>query len=175
MFQDISNISNNTDLIYIITAVFIIDLIVILIAKNTSIFRKQINVWYDKLGMTAVLLDVTIIVIGFLITRYIFSLLNIPFNSLYFVILAVIVQLIHDTLLYLLIIKPTSYGINQVIDIYKDYAKENGSDIIIADSLMVIGSALIAMYLKNHDMHVTTTLLILTIYTIPYIIYIKSK
>jgi len=40
---------------------------------------------------------------------------------------------------------------------------------------MVIGSALIAMYLKNHDMHVTTTLLILTIYTIPYIIYIKSN
>jgi hypothetical protein len=66
MFGDISKISNNTDLIYIITAVFIIDLIVIIIAKQYNKLGKQINIWYDKLGLTAVLLDVTIIIIGFI-------------------------------------------------------------------------------------------------------------
>jgi uncharacterized protein YacL len=174
MFQDISNINNNTDLVYITTAVVLIDLLVILIAKNTNIFKKQINVWYDKLGMTAVLLDVTIIIIGFIITRYIFSLSKIEFNPLYFIILALIVQLVHDSLLYKLIIEPTKYGINTVIDIYKDYAKENGAKILAADSMMVLGSAIIAMLLKNTDMHVSSTLFILGIYIIPYLIYIKT-
>ena len=174
MFQDISNIKNDTDLIYITTAVVLIDLIVIIIAKNSNIFRKQINVWYDKLGMTAVLLDVTIIIIGFIITRYIFSLSKIEFNPLYFIIVALIVQLIHDILLYLLIIKPIKYGTNTVIDIYKDYAKENGKDILIADSMMVLGSAIIAMLLKNTDMHVSSTLFTLGIYIIPYLIYVKK-
>jgi uncharacterized protein YacL len=86
MFADISNINDTSDLLYIITAVVIVDLIVILIAKDTTLFRKQINVWYEKLGITAVLLDVTIIIIGFIITRYIFSLSKIEFNPLYFII-----------------------------------------------------------------------------------------
>lgn len=173
MFQDISNIKNNDDLIYITTAVVLIDLLVILIAKNSNIFGKQINVWYDKLGMTGVLLDVTIIVIGFIITRYMFSLLKIEFKPLYFIIVALVVQLIHDILLYLLIIDPMKYGTNTVIDIYKDYARENGGYILIADSMMVLGSAIIAMLLKNTEMHVSSTLFVLGIYIIPYLIYVK--
>ena len=171
MLSDISNINNNQDLIYITTAVVLIDLIVILIAKSKkNLLGKQINVWYDKLGMTAVLLDVTIIIIGFIITRYIFSLANLTFNPILFIILSLIVQLVHDYSLYKFIIEPTKYGVNKVIDIYKDYAIENGSYILIADSLMVLGSGLIAMLLKNMDMHYTTTILVLSIYLIPYFI-----
>lgn len=175
MFSDISNIHNNIDLIYITTAVIIVDLIVILIAKNTTFFGKQINVWYDKFGMTAVLLDVSIIIIGLIITRYIFSLTNLTFNPLYFILIALAVQLVHDSLLYKLIIEPTSYGVNQVIDVYKDYAIENGAKILLADAAMILGTALIAMYLKNQDFKTTTTLLVVSLYIIPYLIYIKSN
>jgi hypothetical protein len=87
-----------------------------------------------------------------------------------FIILSLIVQLVHDYSLYKFFIEPTKYGVNKVIDIYKDYAIENGSYILIADSLMVLGSGLIAMLLKNMDMHYTTTILVLSIYLIPYFI-----
>jgi len=174
MNYDISNINNDIDLIYITTAVVLIDLIVILIAKKSKILGKQINIWYDKLGMTAVLLDVTIIIIGFIITRYIFSLLKLSFNPLYFIIISLLVQLTHDIWLFKYIIEPTKYGVNKVIDIYKDYAKENGAYILLADSLMVLGSGIIAMYLKNSNMHLTTTILVLSVYIIPYLIYNKS-
>ena len=173
MLSDISNISNNNDLIYITTAVIIIDLIVILIAKNTTLFNKQINVWYDKFGMTAVFLDVAIIIIGLIITRYIFSIYKLTFNPLYFILIALAVQLVHDVLLYKLVIEPTPYGINQVIDVYKDYSLENGAKILLADAVMVLGSALIAMYLKNQDFETTTTLLVVSLYIIPYLIYIN--
>ena len=61
MLQNISDLKNNDDLLPIFLAVIIIDFIVILISKYTTFFGKQINVWYDKLGITAVLLDVFII------------------------------------------------------------------------------------------------------------------
>ena len=123
--------------------------------------------------MTAVLLDVTIIIIGLIITRYIFSINNLKFSPEYFIIVSLIVQLIHDILLYKLLIEPTPKGINQIIDVYKDYAVENGAKILLADSAMVLGSGLIAMYLKSQEFETTTTILVTSLYIIPYLIYIK--
>lgn len=172
MLSDISNINNHYDLIYITTAVILIDLIVIIIAKK-NLLGKQINIWYDKFGMTAVLLDVTIIIIVLIITRYIFSIYNLKFTPEYFIIVSLIVQLIHDILLYKLVIEPTPKGINKIIDVYKDYAVEGGINILLADSAMVLGSGLIAMYLKNQEFETTTTILVTSLYIIPYLIYTK--
>jgi len=170
---DISNANNTLDLIQIFTAVLIVDFIVILIVKKGRRLGKVINVWYDQLGMTAVMLDVFIIVIGIIITRYIFSYFQIPFNATYFILIALIVQLIHDILLYLLVIVPSKKGISQVVDIYKDYSNENGAYILLADSAMVLASCLIAMLLKQQDNHVSISLMILVIYLIPYYVYSK--
>jgi len=111
MFSDISKVSDFGDFLPILTAVLIVDFLVILIAKKNKIFGKQINIWYEKLGMTAVLLDVFIIMIGIFITRYIFSIYQIPFDIKYFIITNVIVQLIHDILFYYFIIVPSIKGI----------------------------------------------------------------
>jgi uncharacterized protein YacL len=175
MLSDISNINNNIDLLYIITAVVIVDMIIILIARDTTFLGKTINEWYDKFGITAVILDVLIIVIGFIITRYSFSFFNLEFSPLLFIGIALIVQIIHDILLYQFVILPYPTGNNKVIDIYKKYADEDGSKIIIADSTMMIFSALIAMYLKDKPMHVTSSLLIGSLYIIPYFLNQKVK
>jgi hypothetical protein len=170
---DISNANNTLDLIQIFTAVLIVDFIVILIVKKGRRLGKVINVWYDELGMTAVMLDVFILVIGIIITRYIFTYFKIPFNVTYFILIALGVQLIHDILLYLLVIVPSNKGVSQVVDIYKDYADENGAKILLADSMMVLASCLIAMLLKQQDNHVSISLMILVIYLIPYYVYSK--
>lgn len=175
MFGDISNINNNIDLLYIITGVLIVDMIYILIARDTKIFGKIINEWYNRFGITAVILDVLIIVIGFIIARYSFTFFNLEFSPLLFIGVLLIVQIIHDVLLYQFVILPYPTGNNQVIDVYKRYADENGSKIIIVDSSMMLFSALIAMYLKDKSMHVTSTLLIGSLYIIPYFLYQKTK
>lgn len=175
MLGDISNINNNLDYIQILTAVCIVDLIVIFLAKKANIFGKQINVWYDKLGMTAVLLDVFIIIIGLIITRYIFHFYKIEFKPEYFILIALAVQLIHDVVLYLFFIVPAKKGDNLIMDIYKDYADENGGYILLADSAMVLLSCLFAMALKNVDLSNSISLLILVIYLIPYLVYSKSN
>jgi hypothetical protein len=175
MFEDISNINDNFDMYYILTSIIIVDLIIICIARNTTILNKQINVWYDKFGLSAVILDVLIILIGFIITRYIFSTFHLEFSPLLFIIISLLVQIIHDFALYEFIIKPTPSGSNQIIDVYKNYAEENGYKIIIADSTMVLASGLLAMYLKNNSVHITTTLLVVGIYSIPYLLYQTAR
>jgi uncharacterized protein YacL len=172
MLKDISDFKNNDDLLPIFLAVIIIDFIVILIAKNTTFFGNQINVWYNKLGITAVLLDVFIIIIGLLITRFIFTYFNIIFSPIKFIIVALIVQIVHDFALYKLFIENHKGG-NLILEIYQDYAKENGSKIILADSLMIIGSCLLGMYLKSIPSYKNINLMIFLIYLIPYYIYKK--
>ena len=54
-------------------------------------------------------------------------------------------------------------------------SNENGYKVIVADSAMMLASAVLAMYLKNKDMNETTSLLIISLYIIPYFIYQKVK
>jgi uncharacterized protein YacL len=171
MFADISNISNNFDLFYILASIIIVDLVVIYIARNTNYLGDQINIWYDKFGLSAVALDVLIIMIGFVITRYIFSAFNLQFSPVLFLFVILIVQVLHDVVLYQLVIRPSKPGANQIIDLYKAYADENGFKIILADSAMMLSSAVLAMYLKNKEIHETSTLLIVGLYTIPYLLF----
>jgi hypothetical protein len=172
MLSDISDFTNNSDLLYLFTAVTIVDLIGIYLAKNNFI-GANINVWYDKFKISAVILDIFIIIIGLIITRYIFFINNFSFSPLLFIIIAVSVQIIHDTLFYKFFISPIPYGVNDLMDVYKDYAKEVNSKIIGADSLMVIASALIAMYLKSVPSSYSSSLLIVSIYLIPYLLFQK--
>ena len=175
MFADISNIHNNTDLLYILTAIIIVDLVVILIARDTTLLGKQINVWYNKFTLAAVVLDVLILLIGFILTRYTFAVFDLSFSPELFLLIAVTIQVVHDYLFYEYVIKPYPLGNNQMMDVYKSYADENGYKIILADSAMVLASGVLAMYLKNKEMHETTSLLVISLYIIPYFLYQKVK
>jgi hypothetical protein len=88
-----------------------------------------------------------------------------------FIFVILVVQVLHDIVLYQLVIKPSKQGSNQIIDIYKAYADENGFKIILADSAMMLSSAILAMYLKNKEAHETSTLLIVGSYSILYLLY----
>jgi len=171
MLSDISNINNNFDLVSIVLAVLIVDFIVIYIAKNTNYFGNEIIVWYEKFGMTGVLLDVFIIIIGLIITRYIFNYFKLEFTPIKFILVAVGVQLVHDVLLYKLFIEPSTPGSNSIIDIYKTYSMENGAKILLADAGMIVGAALIAMYLKNVELKNIIAMFFVIIYFIPYVVY----
>lgn len=122
----------------------IIDFIVIIIEKHTSLFGSQINVWYDKLRMTAVLLDVFMVAVGFIISRFIFTHFNIDFSPIKFIIVALFVQQMHYFGLYKLFVENHKGG-NIILEICQSYAKsypkENKAKIFIDDNLfMFIGN-----------------------------------
>jgi len=155
-----------------------VDVVIILAARYyPNFFGSNLNIWYDRFGLSAVLADVLIIALGFAIARYVYTFFfksSIGWSPLYFTILLVLVQVIHDIFFYLFVIVPIPRGVNEMMDVLKDYSKA-GAKIIVGDAGLMIGSAFVAMVLKSLPSNVSAELGLLTVYTLPYALYTNFK
>ena len=174
---NISNYTVESDLFYIFIGILTVDVVVLFLARYYKIGGKYLNEWYDNFHILAVISDVFIIFIGFLIARYIYTKFffdRFGWNAVYFILLLVAVQAIHDVLFYLLVIRNVPTGTNDMIDTFKRYAEDLGGKIIGGDALLMISSALIAMLYKLAPPHLTYSLFAIVLYMLPYAIYTKN-
>ena len=65
-------INSVSDIVKLFFAVLSLDTSVLFLNRHLDVGGKSLNKWYDKFGLVAVLSDVTIIMIGFLIANYIY-------------------------------------------------------------------------------------------------------
>jgi hypothetical protein len=170
MFKNISDFNNVNDYLPILNAVLITDMVVILLLIFGFIKSTVLVEWYKKYNLSAVIADILIIFIGIIITRYIYPKLFGEFSIIKFTILAVLVQIIHDILFYLLF-KNIPRGTNMMLDTFKDYANEVGFNAILADSGMMIMASLLSSYLTGQSLNTNSILLIVLVYILPYIVY----
>jgi hypothetical protein len=131
---------------------------------------KGVKKWYQTFLLSAVLADILIILIGFIITRAIYPYLFDEFTILQFLIVMLMIVLIHDILFYIMIITIPK-GVNKMIDMFKDYADEVSYFAILGDSAMIITSVLIAGYLANFEANTNIIIFVLFAYLLQYIIY----
>lgn len=176
---DISNYKDLNVLFVIITAITILDVIVLFFTRYfPDWLGEPLNKWYDKFEFLAVLSDVLIIAIGFILAQvsytYFFS-EKYGWNVWIFLALLVGIQLVHDLIFYFGIIKPLPEGHNKMIDVFKEYAASGGWKILVGDAILMLGSALIAFGLKDQSMFVVVTALIGALYTMPYILNTRWK
>jgi hypothetical protein len=170
MLKNISDFNNINDYLPLFNAVLITDLFVIFLLNIGLIQSQVLRKWYSQYNLSAVIADVLIIFIGLIITRAIYSYIFDSFSILNFVILAVIVQIIHDILFYVFFTN-IPRGVNRMIDTFKDYANEVSYKAILADSGMMIMSCLIAYYLVNKNTNTNIIVLISFLYLLPYLLY----
>jgi hypothetical protein len=177
MFPDISNFNNTSDVYLLAFAILTVDVIVMFFARYfPQIFGEDLNKWYDDFHINAVLSDVTIILIGFQLARYVYTFWIEPtygWNPLIFVGLLVCIQAIHDILFYVYVIQPLPQGHNQMIDRLKSYSR-GGFKIIGGDAILMILSAMVAFFYKSQPEHITMFCSVLVLYTLPYILYTKK-
>jgi hypothetical protein len=170
MLKNIADFNNINDYLPLFNAVLITDLFVIFLL-NTMVIKSQVlRQWYAQYNLSAVIADVLIILIGLIITRAIYYYVFDSFSIVKFVILAVIVQIIHDILFYVFF-SNIPRGVNKMIDTFKDYAKEVSYKAILADSGMMIMSCLLASYLVNKNTNTNIIVLISFLYLLPYLLY----
>lgn len=173
MFGDISIFNNLFDYIPILNGSILADIIIIIGLYYTNIYNsKYLKKWYEKYRLSAVIADVLILVIGMIITRKIYYNFFSKFNIIYFIFLILIIQIIHDVLFYLFFTN-IPIGVNKMLDLFKNYAKEVNSGAIIGDSVMIIIATLFSSLFKNLNINQNIILLIIQIYLIPYIININ--
>jgi len=176
--MDISDVSNINDLLFITTAAIVVDVVVIFLVKyageRPSFGVKVLNEWYDRFGIFAVGADVISLIIGVVAARYIYSAMFKEWNMMLFLLIVVLFQACHDIFFYISTIIRLPRGENGMIDVFQDYAKENGAWILVADAAMIVSTAVGAMALKAMPAHYTYSGLLVTLYSLCFIVFTKS-
>lgn len=170
MLKNIGNFNNINDYLPLLNAVLITDLFVISLLNTKIIKSKVLHEWYSKYNLSAVIADVLIILIVLIITRATYYNIFSEFSLLNFIVLAIILQIIHDILFYIFF-SNTPRGVNKMLDTFKDYANKASYKAIFADSGMIIMSCLIGSYLVNKDTNTNIIVLISSLYLLPYLLY----
>ena len=154
----------------ILNGALIVDAFVILRVVLKQIKSKSLTEWYKKYGICSVIMDVLSIVIGILIATFIYPFLFTSYSLVYFLILAVVVQILHD-LLFTVLFNLIPRGKSQIMDTFKDYGKEFGAIILVADALMIIFTIIIANFLSLQSFNTNMITCIVICYIIPYLLY----
>jgi len=174
---DISNFRDVSDMMYIFFGILTIDVIVLFLARYYKVGGKYLNVWYDQFNVLAVLADVMIIFIGFIIARYIYTVLffeKFEWSPIYFMILLVVVQLLHDIIFYYGVIRNIPKGHNEMMDVFINYAEDLGGIILGADAMLMVTSALVAMLYKYVPLHAFVSISSIFVYALPYILFTRN-
>jgi hypothetical protein len=178
-WADISEYEELNDWYFLIVAVLVVEVVTLAAIRFfPSFFGKAVNVWYNRFNLNAILSDVLIILLGFGLARYAYSEWIYPkydWNPLYFTGLSVVIQVVHDALFYLGIVTQIPVGSNGIIDLLKGYGQEVGAKAILADSVMMTGTSLLAMALKTVAPHIVLFVGLLSAYAVPYVLAKKNE
>jgi uncharacterized protein YacL len=153
-------------LLDILSAVVVVDFVTIVLSKFFHL-GKSLDKWYAKFGMTAVLSDCLIIVLGIQLAL----LIEPKAGWFQLIMLAMAIQIFHDIWFYFGVIQPVPRGQNEIIDLFKEYAQENSWKIVVADSTMVVSTVVLAEVFSNYHESVVSFVGLLGTYALTYIIY----
>jgi hypothetical protein len=170
IFKNISDFSKTRDYLSILNGCVTTDLIVILLLVNKFIDSNLLHRWYKIFNLSAVIADVLIIVLGILITRFLYRSIFKTWNIVYFISLALCVQITHDLLFYQFF-KSVPKGFSFILDFFKNYASDSGYKAILGDSIMVVLACLLSSYFAGLSFNTNIIIMIISIYSIPFLIY----
>jgi len=154
------------NLFHLASAVVWVDFLTLAVHKFVYNMGNSLDVWYAEFGMTAVLSDCLVIIIGILLAQTLFP-------SMPLVLAAILVQLVHDVLFYLLVILPVPAGQNRIIDLFKAYATENSWKILAYDAFMIGSTVLLGQYLAGLSQKNVSLVGLIGTYALTYIIYTR--
>jgi uncharacterized protein YacL len=168
--KNLSEFTNINDYFPMITAGLIVDMIILVMIVFGYINLKSLNNWYNKFGLSAVLADVLSIVIGIIIARFLYSYLFSEYSLVLFLLIACVVQLTHDVA-FASFFNSVPRNMSSILDVFKDYAKEAGIQILLVDALMVVSTILLGSYLATLTMNSMIIIFIVLLYILPYLLY----
>ena len=172
---DLSNFNKISDYLFILNGAYFSDLWIMFFIFYTKDKYGSWNIlrdWYKKYQLGAVLADVTILIIGFILTRFIITILKIKSNIFIFIGLFLVLQIIHDVLFYLFFMNLPKKT-NAMIDFFKLYAKEASYKAIIGDSIMVVVAYVAALLFSKLSVNLNIILLTVMLYITPFFLNTK--
>lgn len=173
IFKDISKFNNVGDYLPILNGCLNADLIIIFLLFHGVFKSDYLKKWYKKFSLSAAIADILILFIGIIITRFLYGYIFKEFNIIFFTALALLIQITHDMLFYLLF-SNTPVGYNYMLDFFKLYAKEVGAKAILGDSFMMILACLLSSYFATFNINMNIITLVISTYFLPYMIFYQE-
>lgn len=168
------NYNDKFEYIPILTANIYADLIIIFITFSYILFNsKTLTQWYKQYRLSAMIADIMIGVLYILLARYIVYRYKLNVNLFQFILLAIVVQVILDYLFYLFFTMVPRKQ-NDMLDFFKDYAKEVKYNALVGDSILIVVGVVLSAYLNTKSFDYNMIALMISIYLVPYILYMKN-
>lgn len=158
-------------LLAVLASAAAVDTVGLFVWRYTADLDGPINTWYDKFGVIAYVLDVSSMVIGFVIAQLVAYLIGGSYNLLFFLIVVVAVQMAHDILFGLFLVPMIPEGENDIMDLMKSYTTMKGSQwVLVVDALYMLLTTAGAMVLYNLPPYMTWFKLLVVTYVTGYIL-----
>ena len=158
----------------IITANIYADLFIIFFTFTQLYYHiPSLEGWYKKYRLSAMIADIVIGILYILLGRYVVYKMNLNVGLTAFAALCVGIQLVFDLLFYVLF-TVIPKGSNHMLDYFKGYAKEVGTGALAGDSVLVIFAVVVSALLNAQNYDTNIVFLILSVYLIPFLIYMKD-
>ena len=175
--KPLNNFNDKFEYLPIITSNIYADLLIILITFSKILGKDKswdiLTFWYKKYRLSAMIADILAGVLYLLVSRYIDHYYNLKLDLFKFTILSVIVQIILDYLFYLFF-TAIPKGQNNMLDLFKDWAKYAKLDAIWGDSILIVVGVILSAILNKQSFDTNIVVLILGLYLTPYFIHMKD-
>jgi len=161
------------DLTYVAAASVVSLDAVLALNKFGGVGGTTLNSFFDTLGLEAVVVILTLVVVLFEVARFAYSYFYTSggkvWSPLVFVAILLGVQMVHDLIFYVGVVSNVPSGQNQVIDFLKRYGKENGVRAIGASATFMILVATLAMLYKEFSPVLLFGVVSIATYALPYL------
>jgi hypothetical protein len=170
MIKNMSNFYDIGDYLPLIIAALIVDMLIMARVVFGYINLTSLKDWYNKFGFMSVIADVLSIVLGVVAARFLYSYLFSNYSLLLFLLLACIIQFTHD-LSFAAFFNSVPRGKSEILDVFKDYGKENGITTLFVDAFMIISTIVLGGFLATMSTNIQIIILMLSLYILPYLLY----
>jgi len=175
--KPVTNYNDNFEYLPLLTSNLYADLLIIIITFTGVLGKGKswqvLTDWYKKYRLSAMMADILIGVLYLMAARYINYEYKLDLDLFKFGVLAVIIQIILDFSFYLLFMSVPK-GSNNMLDLFKDWAKYAKADALWGDSILVLVGVILSSYLNTQNFNTNMFYLIFGLYLTPYIIHMKD-
>jgi hypothetical protein len=130
-----------------------------------------LNAFFDIFGLEAVLTVLSKMTILLLVTRWAYTTFYMVgdrrWSPFVFICFALLLQTLHDLFMNFVVLSNMPNGKNDMVDLLKKYAQENGSRAFVGHSVFLIFVCVIAMFLKETTTLFTVIVVAFAIWLLP--------
>jgi hypothetical protein len=179
--SDIGKPNSTTDWLPIISSILLVLAVLIISFRYMSSWGKGINNWYNTFGISAVVTEVALAGLIFVIgrwtyDRYVRPKMNDEWSLGAFIGTLVGVQLLHNLAFGYLVVKMTPTGENGMLDVLRQYGTAEPFKAISGHStILIAAAAFLASMLKAAPKSLQVTTGLLGAYALPYALTTREK